>query len=117
VTGVDPTPRHVELARHHLAEASVDGTVVEADAEELPFERDKLFPTLRKVRSVRVHSCGSTPADRFERCCSAPDSRTSRFGSVPSGLATRGSHDRGQASLSAADGTWSRTLAEGFAVW
>ena len=37
VTGVDLTPRHVELARRHLAELGLQGTVVEGDAEQLPF--------------------------------------------------------------------------------
>jgi SAM-dependent methyltransferase len=37
VSGVDLTPRHVELARRHLAELGLDGTVVEGDAEGLPF--------------------------------------------------------------------------------
>jgi ubiquinone/menaquinone biosynthesis C-methylase UbiE len=38
VTGVDLTPRHVELARAHLAAAELPGNVVLGDAEELPFE-------------------------------------------------------------------------------
>jgi SAM-dependent methyltransferase len=37
VTGIDLTPRHVELARAHLAALELDGTVVEADATALPF--------------------------------------------------------------------------------
>lgn len=37
VTGVDLTPRHVELARVHSAEAGVRATVIEADVEDLPF--------------------------------------------------------------------------------
>jgi SAM-dependent methyltransferase len=37
VTGVDLTPRHVELARAHLAALGLDGDVVEGDAEDLPF--------------------------------------------------------------------------------
>lgn len=36
-TGVDLTPRHVELAREHAAAAGVDADVVEGDAEALPF--------------------------------------------------------------------------------
>lgn len=36
-TGVDLTPRHVELARKHLAELGLQATVVEGDAEQLPF--------------------------------------------------------------------------------
>lgn len=36
-TGIDLTPRHVELARRHAAAAGVDATVVEGDAEHLPF--------------------------------------------------------------------------------
>jgi len=37
-TGVDLTPRHVELARTHLAELGLEGTVLQGDAEHLPFE-------------------------------------------------------------------------------
>jgi ubiquinone/menaquinone biosynthesis C-methylase UbiE len=37
VTGIDLTPRHVELAREHLASLQVDGEVVLGDAESLPF--------------------------------------------------------------------------------
>jgi ubiquinone/menaquinone biosynthesis C-methylase UbiE len=36
-TGIDLTPRHVELARAHLAATGLDGTVVNGDAESLPF--------------------------------------------------------------------------------
>jgi len=36
-TGVDLTPRHVELARAHLAAMRLDATIVQGDAEELPF--------------------------------------------------------------------------------
>jgi ubiquinone/menaquinone biosynthesis C-methylase UbiE len=36
-TGVDLTPRHVELARAHLAALGLEGTVVQGDAEALPF--------------------------------------------------------------------------------
>jgi ubiquinone/menaquinone biosynthesis C-methylase UbiE len=38
VTGVDLTPRHVELARHHLEAGGLPGTVVLGDAEQLPFD-------------------------------------------------------------------------------
>jgi ubiquinone/menaquinone biosynthesis C-methylase UbiE len=37
VTGIDLTPRHVELARQHLNELGLQGTVVLGDAENLPF--------------------------------------------------------------------------------
>lgn len=37
VTGIDLTPRHVELARAHLAVLELSGTVIEGDAERLPF--------------------------------------------------------------------------------
>jgi ubiquinone/menaquinone biosynthesis C-methylase UbiE len=37
VTGVDLTPRHVELAREHLDELGLEGSVVLGDAENLPF--------------------------------------------------------------------------------
>jgi ubiquinone/menaquinone biosynthesis C-methylase UbiE len=38
VTGIDLTPRHVELARRHLAAAGLQGEVVQGDAEGMPFE-------------------------------------------------------------------------------
>jgi 2-polyprenyl-3-methyl-5-hydroxy-6-metoxy-1,4-benzoquinol methylase len=37
VTGIDLTPRHVELARAHLAEMQLAATVVEGDIERMPF--------------------------------------------------------------------------------
>jgi len=37
VTGVDLTPRHVELARAHLAALRIDAEVTVGDAEALPF--------------------------------------------------------------------------------
>jgi ubiquinone/menaquinone biosynthesis C-methylase UbiE len=40
VVGVDITPRHLELARAHLADAGVEGTVVHAEARALPFADD-----------------------------------------------------------------------------
>jgi ubiquinone/menaquinone biosynthesis C-methylase UbiE len=42
VTGIDLTPRHVELAHQHLYELGLDGRVVEGDAEDLPFP-DRAF--------------------------------------------------------------------------
>lgn len=42
VTGIDLTPRHVELARHHLEELGLEGEVLLGDAESLPFP-DKTF--------------------------------------------------------------------------
>src|SRR3954447_12079547 len=36
-TGVDLTPRHVELARAHLAAMGLEGTAVSGDAERLSF--------------------------------------------------------------------------------
>jgi ubiquinone/menaquinone biosynthesis C-methylase UbiE len=40
VTGVDLTPRHVELARTHLEVSGLSGTVAQGDAERLPFADD-----------------------------------------------------------------------------
>jgi ubiquinone/menaquinone biosynthesis C-methylase UbiE len=40
VTGIDLTPRHVELARRHLQELELEGTVVEGDGEDLPFGKE-----------------------------------------------------------------------------
>jgi ubiquinone/menaquinone biosynthesis C-methylase UbiE len=40
VTGIDLTPRHVELARRHLEAAGLSGDVVLGDAEQLPFDDD-----------------------------------------------------------------------------
>jgi ubiquinone/menaquinone biosynthesis C-methylase UbiE len=39
-TGVDLTPRHVELARAHLAALGLDATIELGDAERLPFENE-----------------------------------------------------------------------------
>jgi ubiquinone/menaquinone biosynthesis C-methylase UbiE len=36
-TGIDLTPRHVELATAHVAAIGLDATIVQGDAEELPF--------------------------------------------------------------------------------
>lgn len=36
-TGIDLTPRHVELARAHVAAMGLEAEIVEGDAEELPF--------------------------------------------------------------------------------
>jgi len=40
VTGIDLTPRHVELARQHLEALGLEGVVFEGDAERLPFPDD-----------------------------------------------------------------------------
>jgi ubiquinone/menaquinone biosynthesis C-methylase UbiE len=37
-TGIDLTPRHVELARSHVRAKGLTATVVQGDAEQLPFE-------------------------------------------------------------------------------
>jgi ubiquinone/menaquinone biosynthesis C-methylase UbiE len=39
-TGVDLTPRHVELARAHLAVMGLEAEIVQGDAEQLPFSDD-----------------------------------------------------------------------------
>ena len=36
-TGIDLTPRHVELARRHLSAMRLDAEIVEGDAESMPF--------------------------------------------------------------------------------
>lgn len=38
VTGIDLTPAHVELARNHLAALGLTASVVNGDAEQLPFQ-------------------------------------------------------------------------------
>lgn len=38
-SGIDLTPRHVELARSHVEAMELTATVVQGDAEQLPFER------------------------------------------------------------------------------
>jgi ubiquinone/menaquinone biosynthesis C-methylase UbiE len=38
VTGIDLTPRHVELARSHVKALGLSATVLQGDAEHLPFE-------------------------------------------------------------------------------
>jgi ubiquinone/menaquinone biosynthesis C-methylase UbiE len=40
VTGIDLTQRHVELARTHIEEAGIEATIIQGDAERLPFEAD-----------------------------------------------------------------------------
>lgn len=40
VTGIDLTPRHVELARDHLAAVELPATVIIGDAEHMPFEAE-----------------------------------------------------------------------------
>jgi ubiquinone/menaquinone biosynthesis C-methylase UbiE len=37
VTGIDLTPRHVELARQHAADVGVKAEILQGDAEQLPF--------------------------------------------------------------------------------
>lgn len=37
-TGIDLTPRHVELARSHIAAMDLQASVLDGDAEQLPFE-------------------------------------------------------------------------------
>jgi ubiquinone/menaquinone biosynthesis C-methylase UbiE len=37
VTGIDLTPRHLELARDHVAALGLAATIVQGDAEQLPF--------------------------------------------------------------------------------
>ncbi len=38
VTGIDLTPRHVQLARSHVEAMGLSATVMQGDAEQLPFE-------------------------------------------------------------------------------
>ena len=40
VTGLDLTPRHIELAREHAAQAEVEVTALEGDAEQMPFAEE-----------------------------------------------------------------------------
>lgn len=40
VTGIDLTPRHVELARQHLEALNLPATVILGDAEHMPFEAE-----------------------------------------------------------------------------
>ena len=39
-TGIDLTPRHTEIARAHLVAAGLEATVVQGDAESLPFDSE-----------------------------------------------------------------------------
>jgi len=75
VTGIDLTPRHIELAKVHAREAGVEATLVEGDAEQLPFD-DESFDrvvsngvlhhtpdiegALREIRRVLRRSGGAT---------------------------------------------------------
>jgi SAM-dependent methyltransferase len=58
-TGIDLTPRHLELAREHLAELDLEATVVEGDAERLPFP-DESFD--RVSSNGVLHHTPDTPA-------------------------------------------------------
>jgi ubiquinone/menaquinone biosynthesis C-methylase UbiE len=59
VSGVDLTPRHVELARAHTAALGLDATIVPGDAERLPFS-DESFD---RVSSTGVlHHTPDMPA-------------------------------------------------------
>jgi ubiquinone/menaquinone biosynthesis C-methylase UbiE len=40
VTGIDLTPRHCELARRHLDELGLEGSIMVGDAEDLPFANE-----------------------------------------------------------------------------
>lgn len=61
-TGIDLTPRHTEIARMHLASADLDGTVVQGDAESLPFD-DGSFDRVSS-NGVLHHTPGIEPALR-----------------------------------------------------
>jgi ubiquinone/menaquinone biosynthesis C-methylase UbiE len=61
-TGIDLTPRHVELAKLHLRELALEGTVVQGDAERLPFA-DQSFDRVSS-NGVLHHTPGIEPALR-----------------------------------------------------
>lgn len=62
-TGIDLTPRHVELARAHLDTLDLSAEVVQGDAESLPFETD----TFDRVSSNGVlHHTPDMPASLRE---------------------------------------------------
>lgn len=61
-TGIDLTPRHVEIARRHLEAARLEGTVVGGDAEALPFD-DASFDRVSS-NGVLHHTPGIEPALR-----------------------------------------------------
>lgn len=60
VTGIDLTPRHADLARSHLAALGLEGTVVNGDAESLPFD-DASFDRASS-NGVLHHTPGIEPA-------------------------------------------------------
>ena len=65
VTGIDLTPRHTEIARAHLAATGQEGTVVQGDAEKLPFDDDSFDRV--SSNGVLHHTPGIEPALREVR--------------------------------------------------
>jgi ubiquinone/menaquinone biosynthesis C-methylase UbiE len=60
VTGIDLTPRHAEIARAHLSSAGLEGTVVQGDAESLPFDSGSFDRV--SSNGVLHHTPGIEPA-------------------------------------------------------
>ena len=45
MTGIDFSPAMLEIARHRAAELGIDITLIEADAQQLPFADDGSIPS------------------------------------------------------------------------
>ena len=56
-TGVDLTPRHVELARAHLAAVGLDATIVLGDAETLPFDEGASIASRATASFITPPTC------------------------------------------------------------
>jgi len=84
-TGIDLTPRHVEIATAHLAAAGLEGTVVQGDAEQLPLD-DASFDRQRRPPPPRA----SRPLCARPTAYSAPAARPGSF-STTSPRCTTGS--------------------------
>ena len=69
VSGIDLTPRHVELAKAHLASAGLEAHVVRGDAERLPFD-DQSFDLISS-NGVLHHTPDILAALRRCGACSA----------------------------------------------
>jgi len=84
VTGLDLTPQLLEIARGRAAEAGLEVTFVEGDAEELPFAEDS-FDRLTSCFGVMFAPLQQTAADELLRVA-RPGARIAIAAWTPEGL-------------------------------